>query len=137
SVASVSGTTAASAKPLQEKPKAAATAPGVGKPLRTAPAASTTMAGAALPSGPRPVQAILIEGTINVKPSDISARLSTRIGANLTRDTLREDLKEIWSMNRFDDVTVDVSPMEGGYRVTFIVKERPIIREVKNIGIKE
>src|SRR5207248_1085169 len=63
SVASVSGTTAASAKPLQEKPKAAATAPGVGKPLRTAPAASTTMAGAALPSGPRPVQAILIEGT--------------------------------------------------------------------------
>jgi len=90
-----------------------------------------------VPAGPRPVQSILIEGTVNVKPSDISARLSTRIGANLTRDTLREDVKEIWSMNRFEDVTVDVSPMEGGYRVTFIVKEQPVLREVKNIGIRE
>jgi len=83
------------------------------------------------------VQAILIEGAINVKPSDISSRIKTRIGSEVTREGLRQDLKSVWDMDRFDDVTVDVSPVSGGVQVTFVVKERPIIRDVKFVGVKE
>ncbi|MEK7766759.1 MAG: POTRA domain-containing protein, partial [bacterium] len=83
------------------------------------------------------VQAILIEGTAAVKPADVSARIKTRIGAVLTRDTLREDLKSVWAMGRFEDVAVDVVPADGGARVTFIVKERPTVRELRFKGTKE
>lgn len=83
------------------------------------------------------VQSILIEGAVNVKPADISAALKTRIGAVLTRETLREDVKEVWRMDRFDDVSADVTSVDGGVRVTLVVRERPVIHEVRFVGIKE
>lgn len=86
--------------------------------------------------GSQVVKAIQIEGMVNVKPSDISARLNTRIGAALTRDTLREDLKEIWSLGKFEDVYVEVETVEDGYRVIFVVRERPIVDEIKYVGFK-
>jgi len=96
------------------------------------------------PAGPaepvvteRIVQAIQIEGSVNVKPSDISARLKTRIGALATREGLREDLKAIWDMGSFDDVTVEMTEVEGGARVVFVVKERPVVRSVRYVGTRE
>lgn len=97
---------------------------------------STTMA-EPVPAAEQIVTAILIEGTAVVKPADVSARIKTRIGASLTRDTLRDDVKAIWAMGRFEDVAVDVTSDAGGVRVTFLVKERPVIREVRFKGAKE
>ena len=83
------------------------------------------------------VQAVAIEGTVNVKPSDIAAKLRTRIGVQPTPDTLREDVKAIWDMGTFDDVSVDATEVPGGLRVSFLVKERPIIREIRFVNAKE
>ncbi len=85
----------------------------------------------------RIVQSILIEGAANVRPSDISARLKTRIGSLLTREAMREDIKAIWDLGSFEDVQVDVTDVEDGARVTYIVKERAVIREVRWNGARE
>jgi len=114
-------------------------------PSTTAPAVKTGKAGktAKNPAKPAPapaevlVQAVAIEGTVNVKPSDIAAKLRTRIGVQPTPDTLREDVKAIWDMGSFDDVTVDATEVPGGLRITFLVKERPTIREVRFVNAKE
>ncbi|MEK7475499.1 MAG: outer membrane protein assembly factor BamA [Candidatus Coatesbacteria bacterium] len=90
-----------------------------------------------MPIQERIVRSIQIEGTVNVKPSDISARLKTRIGTLATREGLREDLRAIWEMGLFDDVTVEMTDVEGGARVTFVVKERPIVRAVRYVGARE
>lgn len=105
----------------------------------SAPPAPTSSDPAAAPSGERDriVQSILIEGAANVKPSDISARLKTRIGSLLTREAMREDLKAIWDLGVFEDVQVDVTDLEDGARVTYIVKERAVIREVRWNGARE
>ncbi len=137
--APVSATVTAGAVPAP----AAMAAPKATPATRLTPARSagsaTGLAGSAVPA-PEPeavVQAILIEGAVNVKPGDISSLLKTRIGAVLTRETLREDLKEVWHMDRFDDVSADVVAVEGGVRVTLLVRERPVIRELRFVGIKE
>ncbi len=119
-----------SARPVAAKPAAvSATRPVEPKP-RPAPLEPA-------PERDRIVQSILIEGAANVKPSDISARLKTRIGSLLTREAMREDIKAIWDLGVFEDVQVDVTDLEDGARVTYIVKERAVIREVRWNGAKE
>lgn len=111
----------------------------------TATAAATAPAKSAKAGKPAPapapvevlVQAVAIEGTVNVKPSDVAAKLRTRIGVQPTPDTLREDLKAIWEMGSFEDVSVDAEDVPGGLKITFLVKERPTIREVRFVNAKE
>ena len=113
---------------------AAVPAKPASKPSAKAGKAAKT---AAVPATEVLVQAVAIEGTVNVKPSDIAAKLRTRIGVQPTPDTLREDVKAIWDMASFDDVSVDATEVTGGLKITFLVKERPTIREVRFVNAKE
>ncbi len=45
-------------------------------------------------------------------------------------------MKTLYDTGFFDDVKVDVEPFEGGVKVTFIVKERPVVTRIRIVGNK-
>ena len=62
--------------------------------------------------------------------------LGTKVGGLFSPLRLDEDLRAVWKMGYFDDVRVETNDSPKGKVVTFIVKEKPTVREVKITGNK-
>ncbi len=86
----------------------------------------------------RPVDRIQFQGNRKVEDDAIRVNLLTRVGAVLDPAKLREDLRSMWKMGFFEDVTVDGQIEAGGGLVlTFAVKEKPSVRKVLVAGNDE
>jgi outer membrane protein insertion porin family len=102
--------------------------------------ASEEAAGDAEPEdGPwgRPVADVRLAGQQRIEPAAVLPLLSTKPGAALSRAAVREDIRTLWSQKFFADVKVDATPGPTGLVVTFIVREKPLVREVKVVGNTE
>jgi outer membrane protein insertion porin family len=88
---------------------------------------------------PRPiiVREIAIEGNRRVQEAVIRGRIQTAVGAEFVPARLGEDLRAIFGLGFFDDVQLKVDSFEGGVKVTFVVTERPFVREVEIVGNKK
>jgi outer membrane protein insertion porin family len=75
----------------------------------------------------------------NRKAEDDAIRLaiSTRAGDKLDNDRLREDIKSVWKMGYFEDVQVESTDVDGKVGVTFVLKEKPVIRKIYVSGNNE
>ncbi len=83
------------------------------------------------------VKDITVEGNRRVQDAVILGRVQTSIGAPFNPDRLSEDLRAIYTLGFFDDVQMRVEDFEGGVKVTFVVVERPFIRDVQFAGNKK
>jgi outer membrane protein insertion porin family len=88
----------------------------------------------ALAQAAPPVTQIDIRGQRRVEESAIRARLRSRIGEPFSVDNVREDIKAIYRLGAFDDVQVGAEAFEGGLRLTFSVREKPTVREIRLAG---
>lgn len=90
--------------------------------------------GAEPPPGPSAkvpeVKAVLVEGNERVAESTILFHVKTRAGDPFSVYTIREDLKKIYGLGYFEDVSVDVAEFEGGLKVIFHVVEKPTLRTI-------
>lgn len=89
---------------------------------------------------PRPVvvvRDVTVEGNRRVQEAVILGRVQTRIGSPFSPSVLSEDLRAIFALGFFDDVRTRVEDFEGGLRVTFVVVERPFVRDVAFTGNKK
>jgi outer membrane protein insertion porin family len=77
-----------------------------------------------------------VQGNRRVQEALILGRLGTRIGAPFVPARLAEDIRTIFALGFFDDVQAKVEDFEGGVRITFVVAERPFIRDITFAGIK-
>jgi outer membrane protein insertion porin family len=73
---------------------------------------------------------VAVKGTQNVNPKDVLGVVKTKKGKEFVREVLDEDLKSIYAMNLFSNVEVDLSDVEKGVEITFIVTEKPIVDSV-------
>ena len=110
-----------------------------------------TSAGAALaqtpapaPSTPPPpaaapviVKEIVIQGNRRVQEAVILGRVSVKVGTQFQPTRLAEDLRAIFALGFFDDVQLKVEDFEGGVKVTFVVVERPFVRDIVFSGNKK
>lgn len=81
---------------------------------------------------------IAIRGNLRVAEDKILGAIETKRGIPFSGRRLRDDVKSIYSLGFFQDVQVDAEPeWGGGLRLTFILKEKPIISEIKFIGNKK
>ncbi|MEN8141003.1 MAG: outer membrane protein assembly factor BamA [Thermodesulfobacteriota bacterium] len=80
------------------------------------------------------IGAIEIQGNSRIDAGAIMNQIKTRQGDNFAPARLRDDLKEVFRMGFFDDVTIDVAESRGGKIVTFKVVEKEIIGKVKISG---
>ncbi|HSE14058.1 MAG TPA: POTRA domain-containing protein, partial [Candidatus Deferrimicrobium sp.] len=92
-------------------------------------------AGAAAAEGFR-VVAIEVRGAHRASPDAIRKVMGTQVGQELDLQKVRQDVKAIHKMGYFRDVTFDTEEVPGGYRLTVIVVERPIVSAVQIEGNK-
>ena len=74
---------------------------------------------------------VRIQGNMRVEEEGIRLHLQARTGDLFDPEAVEKDVKSIYRMGFFDDVKAELSP-EGV--LTYLVKERPYIREVKIQG---
>ncbi len=79
---------------------------------------------------------VRVKGNLRVDEEVILDKVSTRAGDFLEPEKIREDLKNIYKLGYFEDVRAEVEEGEGGLILTYVVLEKPIIREIVFEGNK-
>ena len=67
----------------------------------------------------------------------ILGRVGLKIGTPFVASRTAEDIRAIFSLGFFDDVQVRVEDFEGGVKLTYVVTERPFVRDVLFSGNKK
>ncbi len=88
-------------------------------------------------SPPLIVKAIEVQGNKRVDRDAILYKLKSREGEPFSVDKVREDVKTLYETGYFEDVQVDAEPFEGGVKLIFKVKERPLVSRVLIKGNKK
>jgi len=83
------------------------------------------------------VVAVEVRGASRVAPDAVRKVMGTQAGQELDRSLVRQDVKAIYRMGYFRDVTFDTEEVPGGYRLTVIVAEKPIVGGVQIEGNKD
>ena len=83
------------------------------------------------------VVAVEVQGVKRVGADAIRQAMSTKPGGEFDLARIQEDVKTIYRMGYFIDVRFDAEEVQGGYRLTIMVTEKPIISSVKVEGNKE
>jgi outer membrane protein insertion porin family len=94
----------------------------------------TPPAGATAQTRPVLVKELTVEGNRRVQEAVILGKIQTKIGTAFNPSQLTEDLRAVFALGFFDDVQVKVEDFEGGVKVTFVVMERPFVRDVDFVG---
>ena len=77
---------------------------------------------------------VAISGNRRTETSLIDLNIETKQGDEYSPQTVKEDLKRIYELAFFQQVLVDVSRIEGGLRIEFIVEENPVLADLKLSG---
>lgn len=83
------------------------------------------------------VKDIVVQGNRRVQEAVILGRVGAKVGAPFQPSRLAEDVRNIFSLGFFDDVQLKVEDFEGGVKVTYVVVERPFIRDIVFNGNKK
>lgn len=89
------------------------------------------------PERPILVKEIAVQGNRRVQEAVILGRVSLKIGDPFVANRTAEDIRAIFSLGFFDDVQVRVEDFEGGVKLTYVVAERPFVRDVLFSGNKK
>ena len=89
------------------------------------------------PERPILVKEIAVQGNRRVQEAVILGRVSLKIGTPFVANRTAEDIRAIFSLGFFDDVQVRVEDFEGGVKLTYVVAERPFVRDVLFSGNKK
>jgi outer membrane protein insertion porin family len=79
---------------------------------------------------------IEFKGNRKIEGSAITQVLKSAVGDILTDENLSTDIKAIFKMGYFDDVTVEVTDISEGKVIAFNVVEKPMITEIRINGNK-
>lgn len=83
------------------------------------------------------IASIAPAGNDRIDSGAILRKISSKPGDFYDPDTLRRDLKSVFSMGYFDDVAIDVTETPTGKAVIFQVQEKPIINSISFSGTDE
>jgi len=83
------------------------------------------------------VKSVEVEGNRKIDTNSIKARIDVRPGSLLSMDTVRRDIRELFSIGYFEDVRVDIEPYEGGVQLIYVLNEKPSLVKVEYFGNKE
>lgn len=80
------------------------------------------------------VAEVRIRGNRRIESDAIRSRIRTRAGDPLNRAQVANDVRDIQSLGFFQDVWVYATDTPEGVRLTFEVKENPVIRQISITG---
>ncbi len=105
--------------------------------LLLGPLPALAQAPTAPPERPILVKEIAVQGNRRVQEAVILGRVTLKIGTPFVANRTAEDIRAIFALGFFDDVQVRVEDFEGGVKLTYVVTERPFVRDVLFSGNKK
>ncbi len=81
------------------------------------------------------ISSITPEGNNRIDSGAILRKISTKPGDNYSPDSLRKDLKQVFSMGYFDNVEIEVNDSTEGKKVIFRVQEKPLVTTITFSGL--
>jgi outer membrane protein insertion porin family len=87
-------------------------------------------------SGPS-IKSIEIQGNRKVSSEAIYSKLKSKVGDNFSENLVQDDIKKLYSIGYFDDISVDIDSFEGGVKLVYVFKEKPTITSIDFQGNKE
>ena len=82
------------------------------------------------------VKELAVQGNRRVQEAVILGRVSAKVGGPFVPARLADDIRAVFSLGFFDDVQAKVEDFEGGVKLTFVVTERPFVRDINFVGNK-
>jgi outer membrane protein insertion porin family len=76
------------------------------------------------------VTLIEVQGNKRIETATILAKIKTKEGGVFSPSQIKEDIKSLYQLGHFEDVQVKTEGFENGLKVIFVVKEKPLIREI-------
>ncbi len=86
---------------------------------------------------PITIKELAVEGVKRVQEAVVLGRVKSAVGSPFSPTLLSEDIRSIFGLGFFDDVQLRVEDFEGGVKITFVVTERPFVRDVDFVGNKK
>jgi outer membrane protein insertion porin family len=83
------------------------------------------------------VTLIEVQGNKRIETATILAKIKTREGEVFSPSQIKDDIKALYQLGHFEDVQVKTEGFENGLKVIFVVKEKPLIREITFEGNNE
>ena len=80
---------------------------------------------------------IKVEGNRRIETELIDLNITSKAGNSLSTATVREDVKKIYALGSFEDVTAEIDRTENGIILIYKVKEKPIIADLRITGNKD
>lgn len=86
----------------------------------------------------QPVEQVQFRGNRKVEDAAIRVNLLTKAGGKLELNKVREDIRAMWKMGFFSDISVEaLSTAKGGVIIVFVVHEKPSVRKILVAGNDE
>ena len=92
--------------------------------------AATSLPGQALAEEPPLVSKIVVRGNRLVESAAVRSTLATKEGQRLSPVRLAADVKALWALKYFDDITINMLPSSKGAILVYVLKEKPSVRKV-------
>lgn len=83
-----------------------------------------------LPEAKKVVKSIEIKGNKTIGVSTILGKIKTRVGQEYLQTVISDDIKRLYNMGYFSDVSVDRKEEGEGYKITFQVTEKPVVDKI-------
>lgn len=80
---------------------------------------------------------VAIEGNRRVELSAVRSVLSVKAGQEVTAEEIDRDIRAIYKLGRFADVSAEIEERGGVKVLVYRLTERPLVRDVKYAGNKE
>jgi len=81
------------------------------------------------------ISSIEVRGNKRIEAAAIRSKIKTQVGSVFSTDTIREDIRSIFSLGFFDDVEVYQDQTPGGIALSYEVVEKPIIAKLEYKGL--
>src|ERR1700758_3603353 len=105
--------------------------------LRTLVALFLTFSFSSLSFGEDNVIRIDIKGNRRVETDLIRINISSKVGEPLSAEAVRRDIKNLYKLGFFEDVSAEVQRTPEGLVLIFSVKEKPVVVDVRIRGNKK
>ncbi len=83
------------------------------------------------------VNSMEVRGLKRIEEAAVKSKITQKTGEPLSSEKTTNDIKDIYKMGYFDDVKVEIEPLEGGVRVIYLIKEKPTIISIDFQGNKK
>lgn len=83
------------------------------------------------------IDSVEVEVRGQLDPSLVRGLLSNRPGESVDQERIAGEVRRIWALGNFEDVSVRATRAETGWKLTYVVQERPVLSEVRIRGVAQ